>query len=223
MPVGLIRVVTLQDEAGINNHGRLLEVCFPGLRVESRCIEDQPEGVFDERTFAMAVPKIVRLGKQMASEGMKAVIVSCADDPGVPELRKILDIPVIGAGSASASLALSLANRIGTLGIVGNTPRTMRAILGPHLVAETKPKKVTTTLDLLSAEGRKNALEAAEYLHRSGAEIIALACTGFSTIRIARELENKTGLPVIDAVEAAGLFARHFTAHSRSVAAPPGE
>ena len=44
-------------------------------------------------------------------------------------------------------------------------------------------------------------------LKEQGAEVIALACTGLATIGIAKDLENETGLPVIDPVMAEGLFA----------------
>lgn len=209
--VGLIRVLTTNDENVLKAHGRLLEDRFPELQVESRCIDDQPEGIYDEKTSAIALPKIVTLGKEMEREGVKAIIVSCADDPGVEELRRIVKIPVVGAGSSCASVALACGGKIGTLGIRERAPRIMRDILGDHLVAQTRPKGVKTTLDLLTTEGRKNAFSAAEHLRRTGTEAIALACTGYTTIGIARDLEGAAGIPVIDPVEATGLFAWHLT------------
>ena len=209
--IGLIRVLTTEDENLLNAHGRLLESHFPELQVESRCINDQPKGIYDEESSALALPKILRLGEEMEREGVKAIIVSCADDPGVEELRKIVTIPVVGAGSSCASVALSCGGKIGTLGIREHAPRIMRDILGDHLVAQTRPEGVKTTLDLLTGEGRKKALSAAEHLRKTGAEVIALACTGYTTIGIARDLEGATGIPVIDPVEATGLFAWYLT------------
>jgi Asp/Glu/hydantoin racemase len=209
--IGLIRVLTTEDENLLNAHGRLLEGYFPELQVESRCIDGQPEGIYDEESSALALPKILRLAEEMEREGVKAIIVSCADDPGVEELRKIVKIPVVGAGSSCASVALSCGGKIGTLGIRERAPRIMRDILGDHLVVETRPEGVKTTLDLLTGEGRKNALSAAEHLRKTGAEVIALACTGYTTIGIARDLEGAVGIPVIDPVEATGLFAWHLT------------
>jgi allantoin racemase len=209
--IGLVRVLTTADEEVLRSHGRLLESRFPEFQVESRCIEDQPEGIHDEETCAIAVPKILNLGREMEREGVKAIIVSCADDPGVEDLRKVVAIPVIGAGSSSACLALSFGSRVGTLGITESTPLAMQRVLGKHLVAHTRPKGVETTLDLMTDDGKKNAMGAIEYLKKSGAHIVALACTGYSTIGIARELERAGGLPVIDAVLAAGLFAWHIT------------
>lgn len=209
--VGLIRVLTTNDENLLGAHGRLLESRFPELKVESRCIDDQQKGIYDEETCAIALPKILKLGEEMEQERVKAIIVSCADDPGVEELRNIVKIPVVGAGSSSACLALSCGGRVGTLGIREGAPRVMKDILGKHLVAETRPEGVKTTLDLMTGEGKKNALSAAEYLRKTGAEVIALACTGYATIGIARDLERAAGIPVIDAVEAVGLFAWHLT------------
>jgi len=97
------------------------------------------------------------------------------------------------------------------LGIREGAPRVMKDILGKRLVAETRPEGVKTTLDLMTGEGKKNALSAAEYLRKTGAEVIALACTGYATIGISKDLERAACIPVIDAVEAAGLFAWYLT------------
>jgi Asp/Glu/hydantoin racemase len=208
--IGVIRVLTTDDEEILSAHGRLLESRFPELRVVSRCIEDQPNGIYNEETRAIAVPKVVELGKEMEKQSLRAVIVSCADDPGVEELRKLVRIPVIGAGSACAGLALSCGTRIGTLGIRGSAPKAMKAVLGEHLVAEAKPDGVTTTLDLLTDEGKRNAIQAVNRLTEASAEVIALACTGYATIGIARELRKTFGFPVFDPVESAGLITWHL-------------
>ena len=42
--VGVIRVIT-QDQEQADAHGLLIERAFPQVRVVSRCIPDQPEGV----------------------------------------------------------------------------------------------------------------------------------------------------------------------------------
>jgi len=210
--IGLIRVVSFEDKKLSELHGRLIEEHFPSLQLISRCIKNQPKGIYDEETKKIAVPKIVELGSQIEEEEkVKAIIVSCADDPGVKELRKFMKIPVIGAGSSVAAVALSYSTKVGTLGITEQTPKIMQEILGKHLVAETKPEGIKTTLDLMTDKGRENAFKSVKYLKEKGAESIALVCTGYSTIGIANELEKAIGIPVLDAVIAAGLFAWYFT------------
>jgi len=141
---------------------------------------------------------------------VKAIIVSCADDPGVKELRKLLKIPVIGAGSSVAALSLSYGDKIGTFGITEQAPPIMREILGKYLVAEIKLEGIKTTLDLMTDEGKRNAFKSIKYLKEKRAEVIALVCTGYSTVGIAQDLEKEVGIPVLDAVIAAGLFVWHF-------------
>lgn len=210
--IGLIRVISFEDKRLAELHGKLIEKYFPELQLISRCIKNQPKGIYDEETKKIAIPKIVELGSQIEEEEkVKSIIVSCADDPGVKELRKLLKIPVIGAGSSVAALSLSYGDKVGTFGITEQAPPIMREILGKHLVAETKPEGIKTTLDLMTDEGKRNAFKSIKYLKEKGAEVIALACTGYSTVGIAQDLEKEVRIPVLDAVIAAGLFAWHFT------------
>jgi len=209
--IGIVRVLTTQDERLLNAHGRLIESHFPQFETTSRCIEDQPDGIHDDRTREIAVPKVVKLGQELAAEGMSALIISCADDPGVDQLRNIVKIPVIGAGSAAASLALSLGNKVGVLIISDRTPDVVRKILGKSFLAEVKPKGVSTTLDLLREEERGHLLSAAEELKREGADVVLLACTGYATIGIAQELRRRLGISVIDPVLASALVTRYAT------------
>jgi len=210
--IGLIRTLSVKDKRVADIHGRLIEEHFPSLQIISKCVKNQPKGINDDKSEEIAIPKIVKLGVKIEEEEkVKAIIVSCAADPGVEELRKLLKIPVIGAGSAVAALALSYSNKVGVLGITEQTPQIMKKIIGPNLLAEERPVGVKTTFDLQTEEGKKNIFNSVNYLKAQGVEIIALACTGYSTIGIANDLEKEINVPVLDAVIAAGLFAWHFT------------
>ncbi len=202
--VGLIRVLTTRDEELLNLHGKIIESAFPELRVVSRCIEDQPKGVYDRESEELAKPKVLRLAKEFEREGVNAVIVSCAADPAVREARKELRVPVIGAGSAVASLTLAYGDKVGVLNLTEDTPEVIKRVLGPHLVAEGKPEGVRNTLDLMTDWGREAAKKALKDLLKHGVDVIALACTGYSTIGFARTAEGMAGVPVVDPVVAAG-------------------
>ena len=204
--IGLIRVLTLRDKELLNSHGSLIEAHFPDLRVISRCIDDQPEGIHDEETKRIAIPKIFELGKKMVKENINAIIVSCCDDPGVYELRTHLDIPVIEAGSSAALLSRAFGSRIGALGITVNTPRIMKEILAERLIAEIKPENIKTSLDLITEKTMTEVIRAGQTLQRRGAEVITFSCTGYSTIGSSRILKKALHIPIIDAVLAAGLF-----------------
>lgn len=216
--IGLIRVLSTDDQALLNNHGRLLEefVPDPGLTVISRCIEGHPEGLWGEEEECRAVPRIVRLGQEMERrEGVGALLISCAADPGVPELQESVAVPVIGAGSASAGVALSFGKPVGALSITDRVLSPVAEVLGNALIGWEKPTGVKTTLDLMAEEGRERIIEAGRRLIVQGAGVILLACTGFSTIRIGLFLEQQLHVPVIDPVVSAGLIAYYAAVGNR--------
>lgn len=203
--IGLIRVVTLTSEDLLNRHGKIIEELFPELRVISRCIWNQPKGIYDRESEEIAKPKILKLAKEFEESGVEAVIVSCAADPAVDEARKMLKIPVIGAGSAAAGLALTYGKRIGVLNLTEETPEVIKRILGEHLVVEDRPTGVKNTLDLMTEWGKKAAEESLKRLLKRNIDVIVLGCTGYSTIGFAKIAEEISGIPVIDPVIASGV------------------
>ena len=234
--IGLIRVITCEGPA-LGVHARLLEAAYPSLRIESRCIPSQPEGIHSHEMELEAVPKIVALAREAFSD-KDAILVSCAEDPGAPEIRAALpNVPVVGAGEAACAMALKYGSHVGVLGITDVAPKAYLRMLSEPLfdgdgtplsddsrqvtgygclVANVRPHGVHTTLDLQTPEGRAACVEGAQLLKRLGSEVIALGCTGMATIGIARELEEATGLPVVDPVLAMGAFAA-FEAAKKSL------
>lgn len=206
--VGLIRILSIQDERLLNLHGHLIEKAYPELRVRTRCIPDQPCGIFNPESEEVARKKIIQLAGELVGEGARAILVSCAADPGVNELKKELAVPVVGAGSSAASMALNYGERIGVLNMNGETPAAVVKILGKHLAAEGHPEGVKNTLDLQTDWGREGILRAARKI-KERIDAVVLACTGMSTLGIASELEEELSMPVIDPVLASGAVALH--------------
>lgn len=205
--IGLIRVLTIKDEEKLKLHGRIIEKIFPELKVITKCIEDQPKGIYDDQSEALAKDKILKLIKEFKNMNVDAVIVSCAADPAVAEARKIFNIPIIGAGSASASLALTYGERVGVIKLTEEVPIIIKKILGPHLIAEEQPKNVRTAIDLMSEEGKVASINALMRLLKHEVDVIVLACTGFTTIEFRKLAKEVTSIPVVDPVIAAGAAA----------------
>lgn len=213
--IGLIRVVSGLNDEQLHSHARAI-AGFVDDDIVTRAIPDQLTGVHDDETHARAVPKIVELGRQFAAEGASLIIISCAADPGLDELRATVGIPVIGAGSAGASLALAAGGKVGVLGITPEVPDPVIKTLGDFLVADRVPKGVTCTLDLLQPATYANALAAADELKSAGAQSILFACTGLTTIGLAADVFSRTGLPVVDAVKAVGALAGVIVSATRN-------
>lgn len=79
--------------------------------------------------------KRIKLANEFENEGVKAIAISCAADPALEELRRLLKIPVFGAGSSAAHLAKSISKNIGVLIIASEVPDTIVEILGTSLVS----------------------------------------------------------------------------------------
>ena len=200
--IGLIRVLTTDNLELLNLHGGMIMEWFPGLDVRSECIPDQPEGVHDDATEALAIPKVVVLAEQMEKDGAEAIVVSCAGDPGVVASKGRVGVPVIGAGRAAAHTARLLERAVGVLGITDDVPAAVVEILGDLMVADGIPEGVVSTLDLMKPEGMRATVDKGRELLGRGAECLLLACTGMSTIGAAEVLRRELGVPVIDPVRA---------------------
>ena len=204
--IGIIRVFTTDVQEILEQHGNVIAKTYEVPTV-TKCIPDQPLGIFNDETEEAAIPKIVKLGKELEQEGCHVIVISCAADPAVTELRKEVSVPVIGAGSSAALNALAIGEPVGVLGITEQPPAVVKNLLGPLYVGNVRPEGVKNTTDLMSADGRKKGLEAAKTLSDQGAKGILFACTGFSTIGLANVLREELNVPIIDAVEAEGMFA----------------
>lgn len=201
--IGLIRVLTTQDQELLQLHERMIESCFPGLSVESRCIAGQDEGIHDEASHAKALPKVLALGRAFADENVDAVYISCAGDPGVGILQRELNVPVIGAGTAMAHVASAYGVPVGVLGITDDVPEEIAKILGGRIVDSLRPPQIHTTLDLFRPDAMDALAEAGCALKSKGAKLLLLACTGLATINAAPELRRRVGLPVLDPLRCA--------------------
>ncbi|MBE0337881.1 aspartate/glutamate racemase family protein [Paenibacillus sp. 23TSA30-6] len=204
--LGIIRVLTMQDEVAIGLHGRVIEQRY-GLPVTSVCIPDQPQGIYDDATDRESVPKIVVAAQQLVEQGCTSIGISCAADPALEETRQAVNVPVYGAGSCAAHLALTAASRVGVLTILEKAPPLIRRILGESYIGTERPEGVRTTLDLNTPQGKEAAMAAALRLQEKGAEAIVLACTGFVTMNFAPELERRLGIRAIDPIVALGAAA----------------
>ncbi len=206
MVLAVIRVFTSKDPAVLTSHEEIIRHLY-GITVRTYCIPEQPYGIHDAATEKVAVPKIAAAATQAEADGAEAIFISCAADPGVEAARAILHIPVLGAGTCAAAVAMTLGRKIGVLNLTGNTPASPAALLGERLEMELAPKGVENTADLLTTQGEEAAVHALKRL-AAKCDVVMLACTGFATIRFAEKMRPKVQIPIVDAVEAGGAMAQ---------------
>jgi len=202
--IGIIRVLTSTNEDVLYAHEKKLSAMFPQFELSTKCIEDQYEGIHDEETIGMAIPKIVRLAKEWEND-LDGIIVSCAGDPAVDILTDELKIPVVGGGKSTALLSLAGSEKVGIIGIEETPPINYTKILKDLIISYEKPRGVVSTNDLQTEEGKEEIINSAKHLIELGADTIAFACTGLTTTN-AKQLLKHLNIRVLDAVESEGIM-----------------
>lgn len=207
--IAIINVLTIDDQIVLEKHGKIIESYFPNLKTTSICIEDQYTGVYDDETHAKASRKVIELGKKI-SKDFDGIIVSCAGDPGVNELRKEVNIPVVGGGHSVSSYGMNFGNNIGVIGIRDNPSEAIKNSLGINLKKYIKPDGITNANDLLLDYGKISIIKAITELEHEGIDTVVLACTGISNIGIDDYLNDIFKMPIIDPVYAEGLAMKNI-------------
>ncbi|MEN1969824.1 aspartate/glutamate racemase family protein [Lentibacillus sp. N15] len=203
--LGIIRVLTTKQETILQEHGKRMKEIFQ-IDSITKCIPDQPNGIYSDESEILANPKIVRLAQQMAQdEQIDAITISCAADPALDEANEAVDIPVLGAGVCGAHAACMVGNHVGIIGITEEPPARMKNELGERFHSYTFSPKLRKTTDLFSDKAKTELLQVVNNTIQSGADVILFACTGFSTIRLKDYFVQHIDVPVIDLVEAQGI------------------
>lgn len=207
--IAIINVLTMDDKELLGKHGKIIESYFPSFKTTSFCIKDQYTGVYNDETHEKAAKKVVELGKSICDK-FDGIIVSCAGDPGVDELRKEVNIPVVGGGHSVSSYGLNFGKSIGVIGIREKPSETIRTSLGENLSKYIKPDNISNANDLLLDYGKKSIIKAIKDLEIHRVDAIVLACTGISTIGMDKYLNAIASVPVIDPVYAQGLAMKNI-------------
>lgn len=199
--VGLIRVISELPIEKRDAHAALLRSAYPSLQVVTEAIEGFPHGIYNQDLARKAVPAILNVAERLAPR-VDALAVSCADDPGVAELRKRVPLPVVGAGSSLAASCRALGKNVGVLTITERLPFPLQTTFANSAIFWRHVNGVEKTTDLEAA--REAILQAAFELTQRGCNAIALACTGFSTVGAASFLKERLNVPILDPVLAMG-------------------
>lgn len=178
---------------------------FQGTRIDVREAEHGPTSLESAWEEVRAVPEIVRSVRSLADEGVDGVIIGSFDDPGLAAARELVKIPVIGPAQVSCHLAAQLGDRFGILTVVDEVIPLLRRLLrsyglgdllGPigavHVPVLELRRQPDTVLENLTLEGRK--------LLEAGCDTIVLGGMTIGFLGVAKDLEDRLGIPVIDPV-----------------------
>jgi allantoin racemase len=160
------------------------------------------EGYFDE---VFSVPGLIEeIGK---AGGVDAFVIACFDDTGLEAARCAAHAPVVGIGEAAFHMASLVAAKFSVVTTLSHSIVPIEHNLAKYGLksrcARVRAAEVPVlTLEEPGSEARlliEREIERA--LAEDGAEAIVLGCAGMTDL--ARDLERKAGVPVLDGVACA--------------------
>ena len=164
----------------------------PDVELHMECLQNNHIEIDSALDVALAAPEIITMAWRAQNEGYDAVVIYCFSDPAVEACRELLDI-LVGrqAGLLLASAARTPEKRI-FVEQCGVQPSRITAIGGlAHAVDPWGERE--RAIALLVEAG-------AALLEQSGVQVLILGCLSF--LGLAKPLERRLGVPVIDAATA---------------------
>ena len=188
------------------------EAARPGTELSHVILERGPASIESEYDEALALPDTLRQVRQAQADGMDAVIINCASDPGLDAARELVSIPVVGVAQAAFSLATMLAQKFSVVAIlerdIPDLDRMFRLYGVLDRVASVRVMDMPVLELFRNRDKAIGAMTAAALLalREDRAEAITFDCTGLSGI--AGEIKANLAaagfnVPVIDPVAAA--------------------
>jgi Asp/Glu/hydantoin racemase len=179
-----------------------------GPDYEGLTITRGPATISTDRDVAEAT---IHLAEELPKRSdASAFVIACFSDPGLDLLRDLVPQPIFGLQEAAVLTAMGRADRFGVIALSSGSvyrhvTRLRRMGLIERMVGEIGLSGVSALEAGSSQLAFNEAVDVGRHLVSMGARCIVLGCAGFSPRR--KELEFAIGVPVIDPVQAAGMFA----------------
>jgi len=160
------------------------------------------EGYFDE---AFSVPGLIE--EIAKAPDADAFVIACFDDTGLEAARCAAQAPVVGIGEAAFHMASLIAAKFSVVttlarSIVPIEHNLAKYGLAPRCARVRAAEVLVLALEEPGSDARLSIeREIERALADDGAEAIVLGCAGMTDL--ARDLERKAGVPVLDGVACA--------------------
>lgn len=180
----------------------------PGTTVAVQDSEEGPASIESSAEEALCVPSLLAAAPRLESRGTNAIIVGCFGDPGLSAVREVTRIPVVGPGQASGHLAAQLGDRFAVLTVVDEVVPSIHRQMRAHGLAGFVSEVRAVDVPVLELRNRREqVLDTLEdeggAAMAKGADAIVLGCMTMGFLDVARDLQARLGVPVINPVVAA--------------------
>lgn len=192
----------VRREAFLNQHAA------DGTAVEVRETSSGPASVESSVEEYLSVPGLIEAAPLLEGEGFDAIILGCFGDPGLAPARELVEIPVIGPGQAAGHVAAQLGLRFGVLTVVDEVVPAIWRQMRQHGLDSSIADVRAVDVPVLELRERADevlaTLEAeANRAIGAGADAFVLGCMTMGFLDVARSLQARLGVPVVNPVLAA--------------------
>jgi len=206
-----------------------IRTAAPGTEVVVRTAPAGVEYIETRFESLLAAPQVAQL--MAADTDADAVVVAAFGDPGMPALKELLPVPVVGITEAALSTAALLGRRFSIVAISRRITAWYRDCVeqngyGSRLASIRSLGTALPSIGGVQQDFRTELLRLAnEVVDQDGADVVILA--GAPLAGLARDIGAEIPVPVVDGISAgvaqAELLVRlHTGSHKKgSFAAPP--
>jgi len=155
----------------------------------------------------LAIPALAEGLLAAEREGVDALIVGCADDPGIDALREIaVKTAVVGPGAAAMHMAAQLGERFAIITVP--TPGAVRRLVQAQGLIDRLVDIGVVDIPVLSLAGEPDVTAAhmarvGRALVEQGADTLVLGCMSMAFLDRDRELSEELGVPVVNPAKVA--------------------
>jgi len=182
--------------------GVLRELASPGTAVDLWENADGPLSIETEDDEKAAIPGLLR--NVARARGYDAITLGCFGDPGLFEIRKATDVPVLGPGICAMHAASLIASKFSILvPVKTSVPLTLRQAGEYGFAGKLVSVRPLDIAVLTIREERERAVDAAvrvagECVEKDGAEVLVLGCMSMAFQRLNVDMREILGVRVIN-------------------------
>lgn len=179
-----------------------------GTTVEARSVHSGPASIESMYEEYLSIPPTAEIVEELEREGVDGVVVGCYADPGLDALREISDLVIVGPGTASMALAVTLGHRFSILTINAAVAPGLRRLsweIGTIGALASIRHLDVSVLDLELGDQLLDALVDLGHtaLADDGADVLILGCMSLAFLDVAEELSARLDVPVVNPAWAA--------------------
>ena len=175
-----------------------------GIHVDITDIPAGPGSIESMYEEYLSIPETAKKAYQLQDEGWDGILLGCYGDPGLDALREIVEIPVVGAGQATALMASAVSRRYSVItvtdSVIGPLEQTLRNSGGGAKLASVRAVNIPVlelhrdrelAIEVTLEEGRK-AIE------QDRADALVVGCMSMGFLEIPEACQAELGVPFLN-------------------------